>query len=109
PAAFCGDGVVNQASEQCDGDDRPACVAACRTNCTCAPACGDGVVNQASETCEAADDAACPGLCLSGCRCTHPSLVTSVEAIGDTFVESGTQASWDHGAAPRLEADGGPD
>jgi hypothetical protein len=108
PAARCGDGLVNQPTEHCDGDDRPACVGACRTGCTCAPACGDGVVNQASEACEASDDSACPGRCVSGCRCTDPALLMSVEASGDTHVEAGAQASWDHGAAARVEADGDP-
>lgn len=108
PAAICGDGLVNRTTEQCDGVDRPACVGACRADCTCAPACGDRVVNQASEACEASDDAACPGLCLAGCRCTDPRLVTSVDAIADTYIEAGSQASWDHGAVPRLEADGSP-
>ena len=33
----CGDNVVDQASEQCDGADSASCAGACRTDCTCPP------------------------------------------------------------------------
>src|SRR5437773_1108033 len=33
----CGDNVVDQANEQCDGADSASCAGACRTDCTCPP------------------------------------------------------------------------
>ncbi len=108
PAPRCGDGLVNQGAEECDGADHPACVGPCALDCTCAPACGDGVVNQPSEACETLDDVACPGFCLSDCACTDPALVVSLMPVADTYVESGVEAGWDHGASDRLEADASP-
>ncbi len=35
PAPRCGDGILNQASEQCDGTDAVACPDACLADCTC--------------------------------------------------------------------------
>ncbi len=35
PAPFCGDGVLNQASEECDGTDDAACPGLCLANCSC--------------------------------------------------------------------------
>jgi hypothetical protein len=34
---FCGDGVVNQATEFCDGSNDEACPGECRLDCTCPP------------------------------------------------------------------------
>jgi hypothetical protein len=54
---FCGDGVVNQPSEECDPPDDSACPGECEPDCTCPvePFCGDGVVNQPSEACDGDD------------------------------------------------------
>ncbi len=35
PCPFCGDGVVNQPSEECDGPDDAACPGPCQADCTC--------------------------------------------------------------------------
>ncbi len=35
--AICGDNVVNQPSEQCDGSDNGACPGPCLPDCTCKP------------------------------------------------------------------------
>ena len=64
----CGDGAVNQVSEQCDGLDAAACPGACASTCTCA-VCGDGVVEAPIEQCEPSDDSACPGQC-NACSCS---------------------------------------
>lgn len=52
-APRCGDGIVNQASEQCD-DGNTNNTDGCDTSCriAIAPRCGDGIVNQASEQCD---------------------------------------------------------
>ncbi len=66
----CGDGVVNQASEQCDGSASGCSVAGstCNSKCQCVapkPKCGDGVVNQPSEQCDGS-----AGRCKVGYRCS---------------------------------------
>jgi hypothetical protein len=77
---ICGNGVVDQTTERCDGADATACSGACTQTCTCAegpdtpepprvPACGDGARNQPSERCDGADDASCPGDCRADCTC----------------------------------------
>ena len=70
---ICGDGVVNQDSEVCDGADDAACPGECMEDCTCPdpPICGDGVVNQAWEECDPPDDSACKGECVE-CLCPEP-------------------------------------
>lgn len=67
----CGDGAVNQPTEQCDNgsansDTLPD---ACRTDCTL-PSCGDNVADTGEE-CDGADDAACAAneSCTAGCVC----------------------------------------
>jgi len=102
PPPRCGDNLVNQPTEQCDGTDRFACLGACTPDCTCAAACGDGHVNQPSEQCDGADDAACPGLCLSDCTCGTPARFAELAPVADTYIRTGTPASWDHGASDHL-------
>jgi hypothetical protein len=76
----CGNGIVDQAGEQCDGADAAACAGACSQACTCAegpnapqppgvPSCGDGARNGPGERCDGADDASCPGSCRADCTC----------------------------------------
>src|SRR2546422_7518340 len=73
PPPSCGDGVVNQPTEQCDGAAHGACPGGCTPDCTCATAfCGDGRIDQLNEQCDGADDAACPGRCGATCRCPGP-------------------------------------
>jgi acid phosphatase type 7 len=102
PPARCGDGLVNQPEERCDGPDHPACPAGCNADCTCAPTCGDGLLNQPSEACDGGDDNACPGVCLADCRCGGPSQIVTLAAVADTYIESGKQATWDHGIAEHV-------
>jgi hypothetical protein len=70
PAApTCGDGQVNQPSEQCDGIDDTVCPGACQADCTCsATVCGNGVV-EPGEQCDGGSDTACPGACQGDCTC----------------------------------------
>lgn len=70
---FCGDGKVNQPSEECDnakGNSNYA-VNACRINCTL-PVCGDGVVDSGPAFNEECDDsvlnANLPNRCRTDCR-----------------------------------------
>ena len=65
---FCGDGIQNQPSEECDGSDQGICGGTCDGDCTCAPFCGDGV-REAAESCDGSDDTACPGQCAGDCTC----------------------------------------
>jgi hypothetical protein len=108
PAPRCGDGLVNRPVEQCDGTDSFACHGPCRTDCTCQPMCGDGLVNQASEACDGTDDDACPTLCLSNCACGEPSDFVELAPVADTYVETGAQATWDHGVAAHVDVDLSP-
>ncbi len=56
--AFCGDGLVREGVEECDGE------AGCRADCTL-PACGDGIVDGGEDCDDAndADDDACTNAC----------------------------------------------
>jgi len=74
PIVQCGDGIVNQPSEECDGADDAACPGKCMEDCTCPPEpiCGDDVVNQPSEECDGTDDEKCPGECTKDCTCPEP-------------------------------------
>ncbi|MDJ0866907.1 MAG: hypothetical protein QNK03_12415 [Myxococcota bacterium] len=58
-APVCGDGRINQPSEECDGSMASACASVCLDNCTCEQ-CGDGVCAD-GENCSncAADCGAC--------------------------------------------------
>jgi len=77
----CGDGLVNQPTEECDGFDALGCPGGCQLDCTCSPpVCGDHRVNQSGEECDGPDDSACPGLCLGDCTCDAVRPVGVVEA-----------------------------
>jgi hypothetical protein len=81
----CGDNVINQAGEECDGTDDTACPGQCLPDCTCPAAiCGDDVVNQPGEMCDGTDDAACPGECLPDCAC--PGVIPTVSAWGTVIM-----------------------
>lgn len=51
---YCGDGMVNQESEQCDGGED--CNQQCQFIVTTEPYCGDGTINQESEQCDGGDN-----------------------------------------------------
>ena len=81
---ICGDDMVNQPGEQCDGSDAAACPGQCRSDCTCPPqpVCGDNLVNRAGEECDGTDDDACPGECRSSCLCPSEGAVPTVSTWG---------------------------
>jgi hypothetical protein len=109
PAAVCGDGLVNDPTEQCDSADRAACpAAACRADCTCPPVCGDGRRNQPAEDCDGLDDASCPGRCLAACACGTAEQFVTLTPVADTHVTAEREKTWDHGAAPELKVDDEP-
>jgi hypothetical protein len=84
PAPGCGDGAINQASEQCDGGDDLACpFPLCLPDCTCAPAgvCGNDLAEGPGEQCDGMDDAACPGECTTLCACLGPRAFTIDSAV----------------------------
>ena len=60
PPQVCGDGVVNQPSEQCEPPNTNTCDASCKI---VKPFCGDGVVNQPSEQCEPPNTKTCDTSC----------------------------------------------
>ncbi len=83
-AAICGDGVVNQAGEECDGFSDAFCPGLCQTDCRCTQqVCGDGTINQPSEECDGGDDQACPTICQADCSCPAPACGNDVKQQGE--------------------------
>jgi len=81
PELFCGDNIVNQPSEECDGTDDASCPGLCTQDCTCLPPvnqCGDGELDlDLGEECDPPYDQACPGQCIppgqeDQCTCPEP-------------------------------------
>ncbi len=92
PVATCGDDVVNQASEQCDGDDDLACpFPLCESDCTCAPAgvCGNDLAEAPGEECDGMDDSACPGECTTLCACLGARTFTIDAAVSEANTSLG--------------------
>ena len=108
PPPACGDGVVNQVGEACDGADDVACPGRCDASCTCPALCGDGVRQAPVEECDWLDDAQCPGLCIADCTCADSPGSLDLAPVADTFIESGTEATCDHGAERELLVDAAP-
>lgn len=70
----CGDNVVNQQSEECDGTATGTdCDGLCQSDCTCplSPPCGGGFP-------------ACQGSCPAGQSCTHGATACTCETATDT-------------------------
>jgi hypothetical protein len=88
PPPGCGDGTVNQLSEECDGGDDAGCPGACGIDCTCTEAafCGDDLVNRAAEECDGVDATACPGACEANCTCPAPPI------CGDDDINQASEA-----------------
>ena len=85
---ICGDDVVNQPAEVCDGSSDLVCPGLCRSDCTCdLPICGDGSINQIDEECDGSDDLACPGLCQSDCLCAPDPDRDGVPDSRDNCIE----------------------
>jgi hypothetical protein len=58
-AEYCGDGIKNRPSEQCDGADATNCPGQCQAGCICpAATCGNNVV-EIGEQCDGTSNAAC--------------------------------------------------
>lgn len=76
----CGDGKVNQTSEQCDGSAKscPVKGSTCSSSCQCipptaVPKCGDGKVNQPTEQCDGSNKGCnAGGTCTDRCTCSYP-------------------------------------
>jgi hypothetical protein len=78
---FCGDGAINQESEECDGADTGSCPAGCTASCTCEYFCGDGL-------CGGGEDAAnCPADCPATCGDGVVSHGEACEARSDCGLE----------------------
>jgi cysteine-rich repeat protein len=101
--AFCGDGLVRLAFEQCDngsanGDDGD-CTVACRTN-----VCGDGLVDSTGtnfEECDEGqantDDPVCPyNTSCQRCGTTCTQLATVIPVCGDGVVHGPEEICDDH-------------
>lgn len=116
---FCGDGLVNQPAETCDGAVPPtytceglglgpgalACSSQCTldtSGCSAAPVCGDNLRNQPFETCDGSDLAAqtCTLLgfaagnlaCAANCLTFDVSGCTSAPACGDGIINQTNEA-----------------
>jgi hypothetical protein len=85
PAPRCGDGIVNQASEQCDAATLPTatCSATCQT--ITPPRCGDGIINQASEQCDA------PSLPTATCSASCQTIDIPAPRCGDGVVNQASE------------------
>jgi hypothetical protein len=69
--------------------------------------CGNGVVD-AGEGCDYGADAACPGACLLNCKCGVAPPSVAVNPVADTYIEKGTEATWDHGRSATFDVDTNP-
>jgi hypothetical protein len=85
----CGDNVVNQSYEQCDGTDDSACPGLCVPySCLC-PVCGNGDV-EPGEECDLSSSPCSSGDCLPDCTCS---------VCGDNVVEGSEQCDGTDDAA----------
>ena len=94
---FCGDGTVNQRTEDCDppgsacADER-----ICQMDCTCPePACGDGILDP-GEDCDppgSACSSAAARICEDDCTCPAP-------ICGDGIIDPGEQCDPPNSVCP---------
>ncbi len=117
PAQFCGDKIVNQVSEECDGDASvcPGQTDVCLDDCTCVPArrrCGDGVLEPSfGEQCEIDADCAAGESCSSSCTCIDSQCPDTLDwtqygdvgALGTTV--SDNDSGWKGIAHNNVDAD----
>jgi cysteine-rich repeat protein len=81
----CGDGSVNQTSEQCDDGNTASgdgCSSTCKIEQSPQAFCGDGVKNQTSEQCDDGNTTSGDG-CSSTCKFetdTTPPVITNVSS-----------------------------
>jgi cysteine-rich repeat protein len=78
--AFCGDGQLDQANEECDDGNDQVCDG-CTPNCR-REFCGDGVVCP-TEQCEPGDVCAEGGACQEDCTCPMPMCGNAVAEAGE--------------------------
>lgn len=85
PGLFCGDGIVNQESEECDGSDGVGEHQICNEFCELenVPYCGDGTVNQASELCDDGNNEAGDS-CSSLCQLELDPVCFFPDSLGDS-------------------------
>jgi cysteine-rich repeat protein len=83
----CGDGVVNQPTEECDdgnNEDGDGCAADCMDEF-----CGDGIANdRPNEWCDGSDDGLCPGECQLDCTCSGPIAIGEHKCVFDPAASS---------------------
>ncbi|MBD3249068.1 DUF4215 domain-containing protein [Candidatus Woesearchaeota archaeon] len=92
---YCGDGIINQPSEECDppsGSSTQCGGFSCLSDCTCEeepdPYCGDGIVNQPSEECDDnnnQDGDGCSSICLV--ECENEVLISFNDLLAGTVVD----------------------
>jgi hypothetical protein len=116
----CADGSACNGVERCDAaagclpGEAPACDdgIACTLD-ACDDAAGGCVHAPASAACDDGDRCT-RDVCTPGVGCEHPSsglcdpVTTTLGAAADTYIETGAQATWDHGAATELKVDTDP-
>jgi len=86
PTEICGDGVVNQAIEQCDPAPAGSLpTVTCNANCQNIPFCGDGAINQLTEQCED------PNLPTATCDINCQIIVPPPPVCGDGDVNQATE------------------
>jgi hypothetical protein len=118
--AACGDGSACNGAERCDAEagclpgEPPACDdgIACTLD-SCDDAAGGCVHAPADAPCDDGDRCT-RDVCTPGVGCEHPSsglcdpVTTLLGPMADTYVEAGSQSTWDHGAATVLKVDRDP-
>jgi hypothetical protein len=82
---MCGDNVINQNQEECDGTSDANCPGHCQANCKCQRTCGNNTV-EFGEQCDGTSSTACPGQCIAA---GQPNECTCPPVCGDGFVGPG--------------------
>ncbi len=89
--AVCGDNIINQASEECDGTagvtSGYSCDSACKLVVIPVAACGDNIINQASEECDGSAGVTSGYTCDSACKL----IVAAPAACGDNVINQASE------------------
>ncbi len=92
---ICGDGIVNQETEQCDGTDGVGENQVCTARCILedVPYCGDGIVNQEAEQCDGTDGITGDQTCTQQCTIVEPEpgvpVLSIVKNVGSATTNPG--------------------
>ena len=118
--AACDNGAFCDGVEHCDpaAGCAPGVAPTCDDDIACtADGCDEALrscVNPPRHT-ECDDGNLCTtDVCTQGVGCEHGSsgicepVMTELPAVADTYIEAGTQATWDHGIAPAVKVDRTP-